>query len=128
MIVDAAATTQTVSPTPSKTSLDYEAFLKLLVAQLKNQDPAKPTDSNEFMAQLASFSSVEQQVRTNDKLDALLAASRLSDSAALIGRTILPDDGSPAGVVASIELTETGPLAWLADGRSVPVAAGVRIG
>ena len=50
---------------------DYESFLTLLTAQLKNQDPLKPLESTEFVAQLASFSAVEQQVRTNDSLTAI---------------------------------------------------------
>ena len=47
---------------------DFETFLKLLTAQLRNQDPLQPMDSTEFVAQLASFSAVEQQVRANDRL------------------------------------------------------------
>ena len=73
MIVD-AATAQTAqsfgsqaSPQQSGSS-DFTTFLKLLTAQLRNQDPLKPLDSTEFVAQLATFSSVEQQVKTNDTL------------------------------------------------------------
>lgn len=42
---------------------DFETFLRLLTTQLQNQDPLDPTNSTEFVAQLANFSSVEQQVR-----------------------------------------------------------------
>lgn len=49
-------------------SSDFETFLTLLTTQLRNQDPQKPMESTEFVAQLASFSAVEQQVRTNDTL------------------------------------------------------------
>lgn len=52
---------------------DFETFLKLLTTQLQNQDPSKPLDSTEFVAQLASFSSVEQQINMNTKLDQLIA-------------------------------------------------------
>lgn len=44
---------------------DFETFLKLLTTQMRNQDPLKPLESTEFVAQLATFSSVEQQVATN---------------------------------------------------------------
>lgn len=47
---------------------DFNTFLTLLTTQLRNQDPLKPMDSTEFVGQLASFSAVEQQVRTNEKL------------------------------------------------------------
>jgi flagellar basal-body rod modification protein FlgD len=49
-----------------------DAFLKLLVAQLKNQDPLKPQDNSEFVAQLAQFSSLEQGMGVNDRLDKLM--------------------------------------------------------
>ncbi|MBL4807493.1 MAG: flagellin biosynthesis protein FlgD [Rhodobacteraceae bacterium] len=53
---------------------DFQTFLLLLTAQLKNQDPLKPVDSTEFVAQLATFSSVEQQVLSNKKLESILEA------------------------------------------------------
>lgn len=52
-------------------SSDFQTFLKMLTAQIQNQDPLNPTPSDEFAVQLATFSSVEQQVRTNDLLVAL---------------------------------------------------------
>src|SRR5581483_10586188 len=51
----ASVETDTTNPAGS---LDYDAFLRLLIAQMKNQDPTKPTDPSQFVAQLASFSSV----------------------------------------------------------------------
>lgn len=50
---------------------DFETFLKMLTAQMQNQDPLNPVDSTEFASQLAAFSTVEQQVRTNDLLTGL---------------------------------------------------------
>lgn len=70
---------------------DFETFLKLLTTQLQNQDPSKPLDSTEFVAQLASFSSVEQQINTNTKLDKMisaLSASTTSDLANWLGRAV----------------------------------------
>lgn len=54
------------------TSGDFETFLSLLTTQMRNQDPLKPMESTEFVAQLASFSAVEQQVQTNEKLSHLI--------------------------------------------------------
>jgi flagellar basal-body rod modification protein FlgD len=51
--------------------LGQEAFLKLLVAQLQNQDPLNPQENSEFVAQLAQFSSLEQSIGINDRLDQL---------------------------------------------------------
>ncbi|WP_262423038.1 flagellar hook capping FlgD N-terminal domain-containing protein [Brevundimonas denitrificans] len=51
---------------------NFETFLLLLTAQLKNQDPLSPLDSNEFTGQLTQMAGVEQQLLTNDLLTALL--------------------------------------------------------
>ncbi|MCF6305806.1 MAG: flagellin biosynthesis protein FlgD [Rhodobacteraceae bacterium] len=53
---------------------DFETFLTLLTAQLRNQDPLKPVESTAFVAQLASFSAVEQQVKSNENLESILEA------------------------------------------------------
>jgi len=55
---------------------DLTTFLKLFTTQLKNQDPTKPLETNEITAQLAQFSSVEQQVRTNQSIDKLVNAQK----------------------------------------------------
>lgn len=52
---------------------DFETFLRMLTTQLKNQDPLNPMESSDFAVQLATFSSVEQQVMTNDLLTGLSA-------------------------------------------------------
>lgn len=48
---------------------DYQTFLRLMTAQLKNQDPLSPTDPTQFLSQIAQFSTVEQQLRTNSNLE-----------------------------------------------------------
>lgn len=65
------ATTEDNEPASAGAN-DFQTFLTLLTAQMKNQDPLKPMESTEFVAQLASFSSVEQQIRTNDQLELLV--------------------------------------------------------
>ncbi|WGF87608.1 flagellar hook assembly protein FlgD [Marinivivus vitaminiproducens] len=70
---------------------DFDAFLQLMTAQLRNQNPLEPLDGTAFVAQLAQFSSVEQQIKTNSKLDDLLtSAYRSSADIALgyLGRTV----------------------------------------
>ena len=62
------------TPASNQLSADFETFLQLLTTQMKNQDPTDPQDSTEFIAQLASFSAVEQQVATNEKLQDLIDA------------------------------------------------------
>jgi flagellar basal-body rod modification protein FlgD len=70
-----------------KTTLDQADFLALMTAQLKNQDPTKPVDNSEYVAQLAQFSTVSGIAETNgalariaEKLDALIAAATPSQT------------------------------------------------
>jgi len=67
---------------------DYQTFLVMLTAQIRHQDPLNPIDSSDFAVQLATFSSVEQQVRTNDLLQGLrddLGLSGLANLASWVG-------------------------------------------
>ncbi|OHC76207.1 MAG: hypothetical protein A3G18_04825 [Rhodospirillales bacterium RIFCSPLOWO2_12_FULL_58_28] len=73
---------------------DMNRFLKLLVTQLKNQDPLKPMDATEFTSQLVQFASVEQQISANANLEKLLGlqqTSQVSDMVNFIGNTIEAD-------------------------------------
>jgi len=108
-------------------TVDYNAFLRLLIAQIRNQDPTKPMESTQYMAQLASFSSVEQAVQTNAKLDALMTNSMLSQADAVIGRTLVSADGAVSGRVASVTLTKSGVMATLEGGAQVLVTDGVKV-
>ena len=117
------ATSQT-----SKTDVDYQSFLRLLVAQMKNQDPTKPMDSTQYVAQLATFSQVEQSVQMNAKLDQMLQASALSQAGALIGREITSADGKTSGTIAEVRMITGGLVAVLEGGGEVVIGPGVVIG
>ncbi len=68
------ATNTTNGASPAKNNApDKETFLKLLVAQLKNQDPLAPQDGAQFVAQLAQFSSLDQLININQQLGELLS-------------------------------------------------------
>jgi flagellar basal-body rod modification protein FlgD len=91
-------------------SSDFETFLRLLTTQLENQDPLNPMESSEFAVQLATFSGVEQQVRTNDLLSDLVgqsAAGGLADLAGWVGKqarspATLHFDGTSLQVAAPV--------------------------
>lgn len=120
----------TIAPTAtdaSKAAGNYKMFLQLLVTELKNQDPTKPVDPTQTVTQLATFSSLEQAVKTNDLLTALNTQASLTQGSALIGRSIASADGETQGAVQSVTLTERGLVANLADGRQVPVTSGVSV-
>lgn len=66
--VISATTAPPASAPKSRISSDFDTFLRMLTVQLQNQDPLKPIDSADYAVQLATFSGVEQQVRTNQLL------------------------------------------------------------
>ena len=111
----------------SAASLDYNSFLQLLIAQMKNQDPTKPTDPSQFVAQLASFAGVEQAIKTNNKLDTMMTSLALSQAEGFIGRTVTSSDGSQQGTVASIRIVSGGAVAILEDCKEVTLTAGVTV-
>ncbi|MGN6305104.1 MAG: flagellar hook assembly protein FlgD [Mesorhizobium sp.] len=112
----------------SKASVDYQSFLKLLIAQMKNQDPTQPMDSTQYVAQLATFSQVEQSVQMNTKLDSILQSSALSQADALIGHSITSADGKTTGTVSEVRLSSTGLIAVLENGTEMAVGPGVTVG
>jgi flagellar basal-body rod modification protein FlgD len=61
----------TTSPPAAQKTLGQDAFLKLLVAQLQNQDPTSPTDNSAFIAQLATFSSLEQLTQISKQVSSI---------------------------------------------------------
>ncbi|WP_164660749.1 flagellar hook capping FlgD N-terminal domain-containing protein [Tropicibacter sp. Alg240-R139] len=69
---NASTTTGSASAAPPQIASDFETFLKMLTVQAQNQDPLEPLDSSEYAAQLAQFSMVEQQTKTNQTLEALV--------------------------------------------------------
>jgi flagellar basal-body rod modification protein FlgD len=91
--------------------MDKEAFLKLLVAQLKYQDPMKPTDAETFMAQTAQFTQVEKLDEIAEQNKANIRTQGLTTASALIGRTVKYQDASGAaasGVVTGASLNDDG--------------------
>lgn len=106
---------------------DYQTFLKLLVAQMKNQDPTKPMDATQQVTQLAQFSSVEQAVQMNAKLEQLLASSSLSQADGIIGRTVTSPDGKVSGVVESVRIYSDGMVAKLKGGAELIITPGIVI-
>jgi flagellar basal-body rod modification protein FlgD len=120
--------TSSNSNSADSATLNYDDFLQLMVAQLQNQDPLNPTDSTEYMSQIAQFSSVEQGINTNSKLDQLLVNSSISQASTMVGHTLVSADGSASGIIASVQIDDTGTTAILDDGTKVPITSGVTLG
>ena len=84
-----------------------DVFLKLLVAQMKYQDPSNPADSSQMMAQTATFTQVEKLEEIAEQNASLLALQRSSSAAAIVGRTVSYTDADGAtktGTVSAVRL------------------------
>ena len=120
-------TGSTGTATKAKTgsnAVDQDMFLKLLVAQLKYQDPMKPQDSSQFMAQTAQFTSLSKLTNIDQTNTAMLGAQGFLQAAALVGRnvTYTSADGTEAtGLVQSASFGPDGPTLRVGD-KDVPIA------
>jgi flagellar basal-body rod modification protein FlgD len=118
------------SSTTSSNSVDYNTFLQLLIAEMKNQDPTNPMDTSQYMSQFAQLSTVEQATLTNSKLDSLLSSQALTQADGLIGRNVSFTDTTGAAVtgkIASVSINSDGSVATLEDGTKVAVGPGLTL-
>jgi len=103
------STTPTKKDDSKQATTDFNTFLKLLTAQLKNQDPLNPTDGTEFTAQLAQFSSLEQQINTNEHLKDLIKAqpdTQQTEAMSYIGKEVsVPGNAFTLGTAGNIEFS-----------------------
>ena len=108
--------------------LGKDAFLKLLVAQMKYQNPMEPTDSSDFIGQSAQFTLVEQMENMAKANEGMLTGQLNATAASMVGKTVQWDAGlsddpdSPGtGVVQGVRVTADGPV-LIVDGWDVPLA------
>lgn len=127
--VEGVSATQGAASTASaqkQLTVDYDTFLHLMMAQMQNQDPTNPMDASEQLAQLASFSQVEQSIQTNAKLGTLLTNLSFGQVDDLIGRTVTDANGT-TGVVEKVEVYSDGTVLALDNGQGVLLGPGVTI-
>ncbi len=101
MAVDFYNKTLNVNGRKPSQELGKDDFLKLLMAQMTNQDPTSPMENTEFIAQMAQFSSLEQMSNMNQSFQKLQALVNSSEAQSVLGRTVqIEDNGAVStGVV-----------------------------
>lgn len=102
-----AATTATTTKSTGllDAGLGKDAFLKILIAQMRNQDPLNPTDGSAMVAQLAQFSTLEQLQNLNTKIEQLVDLQVLGELSGLVGKSVTymdADDAVKEGKVESV--------------------------
>ena len=113
MAIDSIGAASLAVNTPQNAVVGQEEFLKILLTQLRFQDPLKPMDNQEFIAQLAQFSSLEFTRQQGERIDALLTIQSASQSLTLIGRTVqvaTENGGQEVGAVTAIRFDNGNPL------------------
>lgn len=113
-----------------KSQLGKDAFLRLLVAQLQNQDPLKPMEDTEFVTQLAQFSALEQMTNVAQTQSQMLLAAQLQAASQWIGSEVSYIDGeghTATGVVQSVQVKD-GVVKVKVDGAEVDWSSVVQIG
>lgn len=100
-LVGSVASSQATSV--NQPGLGQEDFLKILLTQLTYQDPMKPLDNQQFIAQMAQFSALEQARQLNEKVDALLVAQAATQSFGLVGKIVQYSQDGGAPVDAKVD-------------------------
>ncbi len=112
MAVTSIGGVSTEATTNAVNSLGQEEFLKILLTQLTYQDPLKPLDNQEFIAQLAQFSSLEQTQQLNTRIDTLLTIQSTTQAVGLLNKTVdvSTSTGTTTGEVTTLTFSNGQPM------------------
>lgn len=118
MTISSASAVNNTRGTSNSANVSIEDFLKILTAQLNNQDPLKPVDNQEFVAQIAQFANLEQTRQLNEKLDGMLSNQASTQALGLLGKTVdITVNGAPfSGTVSALSLASGQPLMTVTSG------------
>lgn len=106
-------------------TLDPNAFLSILSAEMQNQDPTQPSDPTQWVTQLSQLTGVQQTVQTNTTLSQLLSLQSMGQAASAVGRSVTSADGSTAGVITSVVVNQGQLTATLSNGSTLLLGNGV---
>ncbi|SFV16643.1 flagellar hook assembly protein FlgD [Pseudoduganella namucuonensis] len=111
MAITSTAAVGTGSASQSS-NIGIQDFLKILTSQLNNQDPLKPVDNQEFVAQIAQFATLEQSRQLNVKIDSLLGVQSSLQSVGMLGRTVDVNQNGfvVSGRVTALDVSSGSPL------------------
>ena len=104
-------------------NLGKDAFFKILITQLKNQDPLNPMKDRQFISQMAEFSSLEKNEKIYSLLEDKLSSNQVIDNSNLIGKEITADvEGvEMSGIVNAVKSSDDKVLAVLDSGSEIDI-------
>jgi flagellar basal-body rod modification protein FlgD len=110
--IDPTSQSTTATASNPSAALDDNDFLRLMVAQLQDQDPLDPTDTSSYLSELAQFTSLEQETNTATNTQALESSNQTTEALSLLGQTVTYTDSSGdslSGTVTSVDLSGSTP-------------------
>ena len=122
-------TTSAVDATSSAQTLSLQDFLQVLTTQLTYQDPLKPLDNQQFMAQIAQFTTLEQTQQMTSNLQSLVLSQAAQQSVGLLGHKVnfTSASGPGTGTVTGVDLSGSAP-AFTVTNINGQVSSGVSLG
>ena len=122
------------NPAGQSSNIGIQDFLKILTTQLNNQDPLKPMDNQDFVAQIAQFATLEQSRQLNVKIDSLLTSQSSTQSVGLLGKTVdvAANGGTLTGKVTALSLSSGQPMLTITTAQGefqdgIPMSAVITI-
>ena len=124
-LATSAATTTTPSGTVPQQTLNQNDFLQLLATQLSSQDPTAPTDSSQFVTQLASFSSLQQMSALNTNFTGFASGQDAASAPEYLGKQITATDtaGNPVTGIATAVSSQNGAATVTINGTTYPLTS-----
>jgi flagellar basal-body rod modification protein FlgD len=118
------------APIAPTAGLQLQDLLNVLITELTHQDPFKPVDNKDFMAQIAQFASLDANQQVNQNILQLLSVQALNQSVALIGKVVTAATGSGnvTGKVTAVTISNGAPRLTITELNSNRVVADVAIG
>jgi len=111
MAIDAIGLAAQQDALPRNAIVDQESFLRILLTQLRFQDPLKPMDNQQFIAQLAQFSALELNRQQTEKMDSLLQFGAGGQAIGLLGQQVeVRGTQSGVGEVTAVSFATGQPL------------------
>lgn len=107
-----SAISSSLSQATKTAGLSIDDFLRILMTELTYQDPLKPVENKDFLAQMAQFASLDTTRQLNDNIQSLLSLQSLNQSVGLLGKTVdaTKSDGSTiSGQVTAIQMSSGTP-------------------
>lgn len=121
-----AATAQAAAAVSNTMPADQATFLQLLMTELQNQDPMAPMQSDQFVAELAQFSSLQQLTSINSELQTNSSSTSALQAVSLVGKNVTVQDANTSatiqGAVTSVRVLGNNAPAMTINGQEYPIS------